>query len=109
MRLAVLFALLLRMGGTVTDASAETPEWPALPTKGFIVGRPATQRDVADGNAVFSAEKNGKVIGAPLSIQIPQDALRDDGKGQKFPSSLSKLSRQTVLIWPVCATPKGTT
>jgi hypothetical protein len=85
MRLAVLFAFLLLMGGTVTDASTETPQWPALPSKGFIFGRPATQQDVADGNAVFSAEKDGKVIGTPLSIQIPQYAFWDDGKGHKIP------------------------
>ncbi|MGC2080283.1 MAG: hypothetical protein WA728_30575, partial [Xanthobacteraceae bacterium] len=28
--------------------------WPPLPTTGFVSGRAATDKDVADGNAVFA-------------------------------------------------------
>jgi len=57
--------------------------WPPLPTSGFVSGRPATQQDVRDGNAVFVAEVGGKVIGQPLPIDIPQYALHVDGDTQQ--------------------------
>ncbi len=69
----------------MTSAFAENPLWPTLPKTGFIAGRPATQQDVANGNAVFSAEKDGKVIGVPLPIEIPEYAYWDDGNGHKVP------------------------
>lgn len=49
--------------------------WPSLPTTGFIKGRPATEQDIDDGNAVFVASgPNGKVLGQPIDIDIPQYA-----------------------------------
>jgi len=53
--------------------SAE-PNWPALPTTGFISGRPATDKDVADGNAVFVLRAYGIAFGKPLDVTIPQYA-----------------------------------
>jgi hypothetical protein len=85
MRLCLILLLVLILGTEMATALAQNPEWPPLPKTGFIAGRSATQQDVADGNAVFSAEKNGKVIGIPLPVQIPQFALWDDGKGHKVP------------------------
>jgi hypothetical protein len=67
----------------VAFAAADEPQWPALPRSGFIAGRPATLQDVADGNAVFSTGKDGKEVGIPLPIQIPQYAYWDDGQGHK--------------------------
>ena len=50
------------------------PSWPALPTTGFISGRPATDKDVADGNAVFVLRAYGIAFGKPLDVTIPQYA-----------------------------------
>jgi hypothetical protein len=48
--------------------------WAALPTSGFIAGRPATDKDVADGNAVFVLRAYGVPFGKPLDVTIPQYA-----------------------------------
>jgi hypothetical protein len=85
MQLRLLIFLFLIFGIDMATALAQSPAWPALPKTGFIAGRPATQKDVAEGNAVFSADKDGKVIGTPLPVKIPQYALWDDGKGHKVP------------------------
>jgi hypothetical protein len=50
------------------------PSWPALPKSGFIAGRPATDKDVADGNAVFVLRAYGVAFGKPLDVTIPQYA-----------------------------------
>jgi len=52
--------------------------WPALPTRGFITGRAATQQDMADGEAVFVAEVGGRIVGVPLDITVPQYAIHID-------------------------------
>jgi len=48
--------------------------WPPLPTNGFIAGRAATAKDVADGNAVFVLRAYGVPFGKPLDVTIPQYA-----------------------------------
>jgi hypothetical protein len=60
-------------------AKASKP-WPALPARGFITGRSATQQDIADGNAVFVAEVGGRIVGIPLNITVPQYAFHVDQK-----------------------------
>ena len=57
----------------LAQRSAE-PNWPALPTTGFISGRPATDKDVADGNAVFVLRAYGIAFGKALDVTIPQYA-----------------------------------
>jgi hypothetical protein len=52
--------------------------WPALPTRGFVTGRAATQQDMADGDAVFVAEVGGQIVGEPLDITVPQYAIHID-------------------------------
>jgi hypothetical protein len=64
-----------RSARVTPDASAP---WPPLPTTGFLAGRAATKQDVRDGNAAFVAETEGKGVGVPLTIQIPQYALHVD-------------------------------
>ena len=73
-----LAALLAVLG--VSAALAQT--WPALPAKGFVSGRPATDQDVADGNALFVLKARGVYFGKPLDIVIPQYAylLKRGGK-----------------------------
>jgi hypothetical protein len=60
-------------------AKASKP-WPALPARGFIRGRSATQQDINDGNAVFVAEVDGRIVGIPLDITVPQYAFHVDQK-----------------------------
>jgi hypothetical protein len=55
-------------------STALAQDWPALPTTGFVAGRPATDQDVADGNAVFVLKAYGIYFGKPLEIAIPQYA-----------------------------------
>jgi hypothetical protein len=59
--------------------------WSALPDKGFILGRAATDKDVADGNAIFVAKSNGIIIGKPIAMMIPQYAYLLDGKDKRRP------------------------
>lgn len=68
-----------------TMSFAADPEWPALPVKGFISGRPATEQDVANGNAIFVAKVGNAVIGKPISVTIPQFAYWRDAAGKKVP------------------------
>jgi hypothetical protein len=65
------FASLLTFAGISRGAEQA---WPALPNKGFISGRAATAKDVAGGNAVFVAARNGVTIGIPIGVTIPQYA-----------------------------------
>jgi len=73
-----LATLLLALG--ISAASAQTsppsssPTWPPLPTTGFISGRAATDKDVADGNAIFVLKAYGGYFGRPMDIVIPQYA-----------------------------------
>jgi hypothetical protein len=68
---AGLLALFV-IGETTVTASSE---WPPLPSKGFVTGRPAHVSDVKNGDAVFVAAVKDVVIGKPLPISIPQYAL----------------------------------
>jgi hypothetical protein len=58
--------------GSVQQGSPQS--WPPLPTSGFISGRPATDKDVAAGNAVFVLRAYGIAFGKPLDFTIPQYA-----------------------------------
>ena len=53
---------------------APKQSWPPLPTAGFISGRPATDKDIAEGNAVFALRAYGVPFGKPLDVVIPQYA-----------------------------------
>jgi hypothetical protein len=66
------FLALFAIGVATVAASSE---WPPLPSKGFVTGRPAQKSDVANGDAVFVAAVKDVVIGKPLPIEIPQYAL----------------------------------
>jgi hypothetical protein len=81
--------LLLALG--ISAASAQTPtaappNWPPLPTTGFISGRAATDKDVTDGNAVFVLKAYGVYFGKPMDVVIPQYAY------------LTKRGKQTVPV-----------
>jgi hypothetical protein len=59
--------------------------WPPLPTTGFVSGRAATDKDVAEGNAVFALRAYGVPFGKPLDIVIPQYAYLIKKGQQKTP------------------------
>ena len=59
--------------------------WPPLPTTGFVSGRAATDKDVADGNAVFVLRAYGVAFGKPLDLVIPQYAYLIRNGQQKLP------------------------
>jgi hypothetical protein len=73
--IAVGIAVGLGQGTTSCLAQqAAKQSWPPLPTTGFISGRPATDKDVAEGNAVFALRAYGVPFGKPLDVTIPQYA-----------------------------------
>jgi hypothetical protein len=75
LRLAtVLLALAISAASAQTSPPALSPAWPPLPTTGFISGRAATDKDVADGNAIFVLKGYGVYFGKPMDIAIPQYA-----------------------------------
>jgi hypothetical protein len=74
---ALIAALAAVAPSTAQQGSAQQgspPNWPPLPTSGFISGRPATDKDVAAGNAVFVLRAYGIAFGTPLDVSIPQYA-----------------------------------
>ena len=74
---------------TILGISAALAEsWPPLPTSGFISGRPATDKDVIEGNAVFALRAYGAPFGEPLDVTIPQYAyLKREGSSPFLSSS----------------------
>jgi hypothetical protein len=85
-RLVLLTMLFTIAAGVTSGLAQQSPalqspaqpgaasSWPELPTSGFIAGRPATDKDVADGNAVFVLRAYGVAFGKPLDVTIPQYA-----------------------------------
>jgi hypothetical protein len=71
--LALVGVIVAGLGSSLAQQAA-AQSWPALPTAGFISGRPATDKDVADGNAVFVLRAYGVPFGKPLDVTIPQYA-----------------------------------
>ncbi len=75
LRLAtLLLALGISAASAQTSPTASSPAWPPLPTTGFVSGRAATDKDVADGNAIFVLKGYGAYFGKPMDIVIPQYA-----------------------------------
>ncbi len=72
----VRIAAFLLALGMAAAASAQTApvNWPPLPAKGFVSGRPATDEDIAAGNAVFVLKAYGSYFGKPMDIAIPHYA-----------------------------------
>jgi hypothetical protein len=53
-------------------------KWPDLLSIQSVTGRAATTEDVQSGAAVFVLQSDGKNIGTPLDIDIPQYAIHTD-------------------------------
>lgn len=76
-RLLVLMLILL---GACTPAASAGGAWPALPSDGFVTGRPASQSDVNAGNAGFAFGHGTDIVATALPVVIPQYAyFNDDG------------------------------
>jgi hypothetical protein len=67
---AAVAIVLLGVAAAIGTVAAQG--WPALPTTGFVTGRAAVAADVEMGNAIFVGTKQGKAIGKPIAIAIPQ-------------------------------------
>lgn len=83
---SLTIALLLTLLSTAalsTAAMAAGQAWPALANVCYVSGRAAKVADVKAGCAVFVASSNGKPIGKPLDIEIPQYAIHTDKKTGK--------------------------
>ena len=80
---AVLITALL---GVNTNLSSDEIVWPDLPQSGFLVGRSATTEDLDNGTAVFTLKTNGKYVGHPVNVEIPQYAIHtDEETGSRTP------------------------
>jgi hypothetical protein len=75
----ILSAAIALFAGVV---SSQTNDWPELPAKAFLSGRPATQVDVNEGRAVFVLMAGGIPISKPIAIAIPQFALLNGENGK---------------------------
>jgi hypothetical protein len=83
MRLVILLTIL---GISVTSAQqSPAPGWAPLPTSGFISGRPATDKDIMEGNAVFALRAYGVPFGKPLDVVVPQYAYLTKRGQQPIP------------------------
>lgn len=66
--------IVLALFVVVALSLGASSDWPPLPKKAFVRGRPAQEQDVKEGRAAFAASENGKIIGKPMAIVIPQYA-----------------------------------
>ena len=82
--------LFVILGIVSTSAVAGAGQWPELPEKEFISGKPATEQDISDHRAIFSMAGQSQ---GPLSIEIPQYALWIDEKGAEHPMILVQAER----------------
>jgi hypothetical protein len=81
MRITLVLASLVLFALNAPVMADKAPSaWPALPLAGFVRGRVATIDDVRSGAAAFVLAANGKIIGRPLDIAIPQYAFLHDAK-----------------------------
>jgi hypothetical protein len=70
----VRLVTVLTVLGISLASAQQSSGWPPLPTSGFISGRPATDKDIIEGNAVFALRAYGVAFSKPLDVVIPQYA-----------------------------------
>lgn len=76
----ILTVLLLLLPITLF---AQEAGWPDLSTFKSVSGRVAKEKDIADHSAVFVMKSEGKYIGTPISITLPQYAIYTDAETNK--------------------------
>lgn len=62
---------------------AQETGWPDLSTFKSVSGRVANETDIASHSAVFVLKSDGKYIGTPISITLPQYAIYTDAETNK--------------------------
>lgn len=78
--LAALFLL------TSSAALAERVAWPDLAKVCHVKGRAASEGDIKKGCAAFLLQSNGRYVGRPIKLLIPQYAFHiEDGTGKRTP------------------------
>ena len=105
--LAVLLTLAaISAAPAQASPPASSPAWPPLPTTGFISGRAATDKDVADGNAVFVLKAYGVYFGKPLDVVIPQYAYLTKRGAKPVPVIVThgRIGRRHQAVW--CSRPR---
>lgn len=88
------------LGLSTVVAAAQQFDWPPLPKAGFISGRIATEKDVAERNAVFAPKASGTIAGKSraIDIVIPQYAyVRDDKTGARRPAVIVQAEETQAL------------
>ena len=84
--LPVLLLFILQVWVVAEGEKKGSISWPPLPKKGFVKGRAASFEDVELGNAGFYFKIEGRIIGVPLDIAIPQYAIhRNSETGEQTP------------------------
>ncbi len=59
---------------------AQEIEWPDLSTFKYVSGRVAKEADISNQSAIFVLKNEGKYIGTPIKIVLPQYAIYTDGE-----------------------------
>ena len=73
---------------------ADEADWPDLSTVKFVTGRAATVQDVTDGAAAVVLQADGRNVGQPIEMPIPQYALyRDSETGDVSPVVIIQAER----------------
>ncbi|WP_294358779.1 hypothetical protein [uncultured Sphingomonas sp.] len=83
-RFVTRFVLAATVVWSVSAMTDVREDWPALPTTGFVAGRPATQADFSSGNAIFSTDGASSVS----DLKVPQYVWWRDDDGQRHPRVL---------------------
>lgn len=86
LRKIALHALALVLLAGPAGVAAAGIAWPPLTDIGHVRGRAATEADVTKGVAVFALKSDGKPVGTPIKMGIPQYAFHvDEQTGKKKP------------------------
>jgi len=81
MRILVLFLALFPLVALAQNQSA----CPSLAAVDHVSGRLATEADIDAGAAIFMLQVDGKRIGTPMDLDVPQYAIHNDSlSGQKM-------------------------
>ena len=74
------FILLFSLFLSVSVFGETNVFWPDLSTIKYVSKRHAVASDIDNGAAVFLLQSDGKNIGKPILIEIPQYAIHLDGE-----------------------------
>ena len=75
MRILAIILLLIPI-----SLLAQETKWPDLSAFKHVTGRVAKEADIANQSAIFVLKNEGKYIGTPIHIALPQYAIYTDGE-----------------------------